>query len=196
MLNITNGSGKMAKIQSINTSTLENDFCKKMINSDAVCQKCYAKTYEKMRPTLHNALLKNHSALSDNILPLAELPYINAAFLRINSFGELINEKHFKNILNLATKNSHCQIVLWTKRKNIVAKVLESREKPENLTLIYSSPKLNKTEKLPAFFNKVFTVFDKTHKNAEFINCGGKSCNDCRICYTKNEVVFVNELLK
>ena len=196
MLHITNGSGKMAGIQSINTSTINNEFCQKMIKSDAVCRSCYAKTYEKMRPTLHNALLRNHSLMSESILPVQQLPFVNAQFMRIHSYGELINETHLKNILNFAIKNSHSQIVLWTKRKNIVSNVLSKREKPENLTLIFSSPKINQTASRPEHFDKVFTVFSKDHKNADFINCGGKSCSDCKICYTKNNIEFVNELLK
>lgn len=196
MLHITNGSGKLAGVQSINTSTLENKFCSKMRDSDSVCKKCYAAQYESFRPTLENALLRNHKALSEGIMPLSELPYINAQFVRINSFGELINDVHFKNILNFTIKNSHAQIVLWTKRKDLVNRVLATREKPVNLTLIYSSPRLNKVSRLPKHFNKVFTVWDKTHKQADFINCGGKSCNDCRLCYTVNDTVHVNEILK
>lgn len=43
------------------------------------------------------------------------------------------------------------------------------------------------------FIDKVFTVFD--HDNGH-INCGAKACAKCGLCYTKNETVFVNELLK
>ena len=196
MLHVTNGSGKMLGIQSINTSTLENPFCSKMRVIDSVCRKCYAATYEKMRPSLENALLRNHGALSSGILPLSELPFVNAQFLRVNSFGELVNQYHFKNILNLTMKNSHCQVVLWTKRKDLINRVLSVRDKPKNLTLIYSSPVINKAAKLPRHFNKVFTVYDKSHKNASHINCGGKSCNDCQLCYTVNDTVFVNEIVK
>lgn len=196
MLHITHGSGKMLDIQSINTSTLQNGFCSKMRDSDSVCRKCYAATYEKMRPALENALLRNHAALSSGILPLSDLPFINAQFFRVNSFGELINAIHFKNILNMAMKNSHCQVVLWTKRKDLINKVLSVREKPVNLTLIYSSPVINTSAKLPRYFDKVFTVYDKNHKNASHINCGGKSCNDCQLCYTVNDTVYINEIVK
>jgi len=71
-----------------------------------------------------------------------DLPFVMDAFLRINAHGELINDHHFENICRLAEKNPHCSIALWTKRPDIVNRVLRGRSKPGNLILIYSNPKI------------------------------------------------------
>lgn len=186
----------MAGIQSVNTSTLNNAFCSKMRASDSVCKSCYASRYESFRQSLHDALTRNDSALSESILPVKSLPYFNDQFVRFNSFGELINDKHLKNLSNIARKNNHATFTLWTKQKSLVYKVFSNFEKPENLILIYSSPVINKQSKKPDFFDKVFTVYSKDKKGSEFINCGSKNCSSCRICYSQNDIVNVNEILK
>ena len=197
-LHVTIGSGKMSGIHSINTSTISNTFCGKMQKTDSVCSKCYASRYENMRPTLHNALIRNDKVLSESILPVQELPVFNDLFIRANSFGELINATHLKNLANIARKNPNTLVTLWTKRKDLIRSVFSTFEKPENLQIIYSSPVINKQSKRPMFFDKVFTVYDKkTAINNDIeINCGSKSCTSCRICYTKNDIVNVRELLK
>ena len=197
-IHITQGSGKMAGIKSINTSTTNNQFCTKMQQTDSVCSKCYASRYENMRPSLHNALERNDRTLSESILPVQSLPVFNDLFIRGNSFGELINDKHLKNLANIARKNPKTLVTLWTKRKDLIKTVFSNFEKPQNLQIIYSSPIINKQAKKPDFFDKVFTVYDKKtaiNQNIE-INCGSKSCMTCQTCYTKNDTINVRELLK
>lgn len=195
-IHITQGSSKMSGIQSVNTSTLNNQFCSKMRATDSVCKSCYAARYESFRKPLHDALVRNDSFLSESILPSQSLPFFNSEFVRFNSFGELINDKHLKNLSNIARKNQHTIFTLWTKQKKLVSDVFSNFEKPQNLIVIYSSPIINKQAKKPDFFDKVFTVYSKEHKNDAFINCGSRSCSDCRICYSKNDIVNVNEILK
>lgn len=200
VIHITKGSGKMAGIQSINTSTTDNAFCQKMASNDnAICSKCYADRYEKMRGSLHAALLRNTTALSSGFIPMGDLPsFYPTQIVRFSSFGELENDIHLVNLLNIAIKNPQSHFTLWTKRANIVRQVLSRREKPANLTLIYSSPALNVQAKRPSFFDKVFTVYQSKHANDNSveINCGAKSCDGCRICYSDNEIIYVNEKLK
>jgi hypothetical protein len=66
MLHITTPSktGKLNGIPSINTSVLNNTFCSKMRESDAVCNKCYASRMEQRYTNLHLAIEKNDSILS------------------------------------------------------------------------------------------------------------------------------------
>lgn len=197
LVHITQGSGKLTGIKSINTSTVNNEFCKAMAkSSDSICSKCYANRYEKMRPALANKLDYNSRLLSENILHWDILPVFIDRFIRVDSFGELINTTHFKNILNIALKNPEVIITLWTKRIGLVQTVLKNREKPDNLILIYSSSIIGKQAKLPQNFDKVFTVYPKTVKNQDYINCSGKSCISCQLCYTKNDVKFINEIQK
>lgn len=195
-IHITNGSGKMTGIQSINTSTINNAFCSKMRATDSVCSKCYSARYESFRKPLHEALVRNSKTLSESILPISELPYFNSNIVRFDSFGELINDRHLKNLSNIARKNNHSIFTLWTKQKKLVSDTFKSFEKPSNLILIYSSPVINQESRKPVHFDKVFTVYDKKTAQAVDINCGSKSCINCRICYSRNDVEFVREILK
>jgi hypothetical protein len=193
-IHITIGSGKMAGINSINTSTLENEFCTKMRENDSVCKQCYAARYEKMRPALHDKLVLNSSLLSSTIIPDNQLPIINAAFFRFDSFGEIINDIHLINLVNIVKKNNHCNFGLWTKRKDIIKQFFNNNDKPDNLILIYSSPKLNKIAKIPQYFDKVFTAHNKL-STVDNINCHG-NCINCLLCYNKNNVTIINEKAK
>ena len=70
---------------------------------------------------------------------------------------------------------------LWTKRKNIVSRVLKNRDKPKNLVLIYSNPYVDKLNvELPKHFNK---VFNNVSKDSSIVNCS-KKCIECMMCYT------------
>lgn len=199
VVHITKGAegGKMAGISSINTSTLQNDFCSKMRVTDSICGNCYAASLSKMRPTMEQAITKNHFLATRDILQ-RELPIINARYFRFHSIGELINSQHFENLLAIVENNPLTTFSLWTKRKDIINKVLKNRAKPLNFILIYSSIELNKQAKKPRHFDKVFTVYIKktaTDQQKAAINCNSK-CMDCLLCYSHNDVINVNEFRK
>ena len=197
-LHITIGSGKMEFIPSINTSTLKNKFCDSMrLSNDKslICTNCYAANYEKMRPSLVEALERNND-LFERILLESELPRLNYAIARFDSFGEVHNEIHVLNYFNIARKNPETVFGFWTKRKDLIKKVLKMVSKPSNVILIHSSNKKNKVDRLPAGYDKVFTAHKKSNlKPSVTINCS-KSCNDCRLCYSHNDVVYINEIMK
>lgn len=199
-LHITTGSGKMAGLPSINTSTLKNDFCSSMRNSntkkDLICKKCYAARLETMRPSLVTALERN-AVVYERLLTEDELPRLNYAIFRFDSFGELHNTMHLINYFAIALKNPTTMFGLWTKRTDIVKKVLKTMPKPANVILIHSSTTRDSVDALPAGYDKVFTAHTrKTSKaNNVAINCHS-ACNDCRLCYEHNGVTFINEISK
>jgi len=195
LLHITTPSktGKLDGIPSINTSVLNNKFCSKMRKSDSVCNKCYASRMEQRYSNLHIAIEKNDSFLSDNIIPIQYLPVFNNFAIRFHSLGELINTTHLHNFLNIAEKNPSVTFTLWSKRKDIINKVLSKRAKPGNFILIYSSALIDKISKLPRHFDKVFTAHSK--ESQATINCHSK-CANCMLCYTHNDTVFINEIVK
>ena len=197
-LHITTGSGKMEFIPSINTSTLLNPFCNKMrakMNKSIICSSCYAARNEQLYPSLIPALERN-ADLYKRILLDTELPRLNFALARFDSYGEVHNEIHILNYFNIARKNPETVFGFWTKRKDLIKKVLAMVAKPANVILIHSSTKKNKVEKLPAGYDKVFTAHKKSDlKPSIVINCS-HSCNDCRLCYSHNDVVFINEIAK
>ena len=192
-IHITQGSGKLAGIQSINTPTTTNPFCQSMQKTDSVCKSCYAQRYEKIRPNIVTAFERNLFLSERELLPL-EIPTISDDIARFASYGELINMMHFINLLRIALANPRTVFTLWTKRYRIVQRVLKHMDKPDNLILIYSSPVVGKVSALPKHFNKVFTTFARGTDTTD-INCHG-SCNTCRLCYSHNDTVIINEIIK
>lgn len=180
-------ANKMDGFTSINVSVKRNPFCQSMQKKDGIiCKHCYAK---RIYPVMEARYSSNLDVfLSEDFTPET----INRKIVRLHSFGELVNELHFKNILKLITFNPDTQFTLWTKRADIVKRVM--KKKPSNLILIYSSPKVNVQSELPKGFDKVFTVW--TADQSVDFNCM-KQCKDCMKCYNKNDKnVFINEELK
>jgi len=189
-------NGKMKGFVSINTSPMVNPFCQKMMkNQSVICSKCYNIRYMKCRPNLKRPYEKNGRILSETILSEKDIPIFNERYVRLHSFGELLNANHLLNFVLIAKRNSNTIFVLWTKRKDIVHKNL--KKIPKNLRLVYSSSRVNETSSIPEGFHKVFTVFDKqfVKENNVPINCK-KKCMECLICYDpKSKVRIINEKL-
>lgn len=194
-------TGKLDGLQAVSTNTVTNDFCKKRYEEAKVknekagkvvdiCGVCYSQTMlATYRKNMQNALQRNSDLLSTTILPYEDLDNLLVAFLRIDAHGELINETHLINIVNLAKKNPHCAIALWTKRTDLVKPFFSKNEKPANLILIYSNPKVGTImAKPPRFFDRTFNnVLEDEHVEKQ--NCTGQKCKDCMLCYTLNNGV-------
>lgn len=194
MLKISTMTGKMANIPAINTNPLENPFCNKMSKTNSVCKHCYSRAMIKgIRRNCAPAWSENGKVLSQSIIEDNDIPLINSIWFRFSGHGELINSNHFLNLCKIAKFNKRTQFVLWTKRKDIVAK--HQTEVPENMRLIYSNPRVNNVmKKAPQGFNKVFNV---VNKDSYKINCGAKKCWECGICYDpENKTESVIEKLK
>lgn len=153
-----------------------------------------------MRPTLEKKLIYNTELLSN---PLYEPEFINHAFLRFHSFGELANSTMLHNMIKLAKFNPHCQFVLWTKRIDIIRAYYKDRFYPDNFRVIYSNPRIDSpmTESdIPEGFHAVFNVFSAEYaiQHNIDINCSGKSCQTCMNCYksVKMPNKIINEVIK
>lgn len=202
---MTNHTGKMEGINSIGTSCADNPFCiKRRENGDSVCSHCYAATYMKMRPALKERLKENAAILTTRMLENRELPFINSHLFRFESFGDLYNETHLENYIQICLHNPFTQFGLWTKNIWILNDVFEKKgiTKPRNMSIVVSSPLLNKQMELDRekfwFVDHIFTVYDKKfiETNSICINCGAKSCLKCQLCYFKNTEFYINEKLK
>lgn len=201
----TTHSGKMKGINSIGTSCANNPHCiERRKNGESVCSKCYAATYMKMRNELKRRLEYNAVMLSEGIIAEDELPIISDEIFRFESFGDLYNETHLENYIRICRKNPNTKFALYTKNIWILEGVFETRQiiKPDNLSIIVSSPLLNKPMEMDRdkfwFVDHVFTVYDKNciaEKNID-INCGAKSCFGCQICYHRDSAFSVREKLK
>ena len=157
-LHVTKGAFKLELINSINTNTLTNDYCiKQKENTEIICGKCYSFTTLNFRKTMVTVLQKNSDLLSTSIIEWDNLPRIFDLYFRFSSHGELINEIHLENFNNICLKNPKTSFTLWSKRFDIVKKFYDNNDKPSNLILIYSNPKLDKPlTKLPKHFDKTF----------------------------------------
>jgi len=198
-LKISEMSGKMKGIPAINTNPLSNSFCKKMSSSKAqgiICKDCYScamlKAYRKnCVPAFERNTQMLKVQMAEEKLPVFKKNDI----VRLHAHGELINQAHMKNFMRTAEKNPKITFSLYTKRSDIVNKVLDKSEKPNNMIIVYSNPLVDKPiTTVPKNFNKVFNVCRDEHMDK--INCGARDCNTCRKCYKMNEAKIIYEKVK
>lgn len=195
MILVSEMTGKLKGIAAINTSPLDNPFCEMMSGcAGCVCSECYSATMLRTsRKGCRPAWKNNGEELSRAPLAPSEIPNIYAAFCRFSAHGELINTTHAANLYAIARHNPQTTFALFTKRPELLP-----AEKPSNVILVYSTVKINGAPVLPRGFDKVFTVYEKSYAsaNAVKINCAGKSCFSCRLCYTHNDTKIINEILR
>ena len=199
-MRISNGSGKLQDIRSLNTNTLTNEFCISMYNSsadDIICRKCYSMSMlNGLRKNCAPSWQENSDILSGGLIPSHMLPTILDAFFRFSSHGELINMTMLENFHNITLHNPHCSFALWTKRKNFIRNFYSQHEKPANLILIYSNPRIDAVmNQPPEFFDRTFNNVSKGSDVAQ--NCTGQKCRDCLLCYKAgNGVTQIVEAVK
>ena len=206
LLSVSQGlTGKMTGMPAITSSMLCNEHCQKLSNIiGTVCEKCYTMKYLKSRPAVEKCYAENTELLTSSVIPIKQLPFINATMCRLETFGDIVNATHLQNYINLIKKNNHCMFSLFTKNYTVVFDYFKTHKQPKNLSLVISSLLLDEPfglEFLPEYLTnvKIFTVYSKQFAkgNNVTINCGKNRCVDCRRCYTKNKnPIFISELLK
>lgn len=180
--------GKMAGMTAISTN-LTRRCAKRSKVKGSVCSHCYVnRTPAHWAKPVRSVFERNAALLRGSVLPIEDLPTLTAQYCRLEALGELENKTQLINYYNIARKNPNTRFVLWTKEVAIA----QSVDKPANVTLIYSSPMIDKRATLPKGFNKVFTVYSTDTGN---INCGGRKCIECLRCY-KGNTRYINELKK
>ena len=184
-------TGKLEGVQACNTSPLDNSFCDLMSKvPGTICRYCYSRDMlHRFRTRCRPSWKLNGEELSDELLDT--FPVVTTELFRINAHGELINVIHARNMLRLAKANPNTKVGLWTKRPNLVWEAIKLEGKPDNVSLVYSSPWVNLESKPPRDFDHTFTVFDYDTN----INCGGHKCNECRLCYD-SKVVAIREVIR
>jgi len=193
-------TGKLEGLRAISTNTATNPFCVRQNacgDENNICTKCYSHTMlRSYRKNMQPALQRNSDLLAARVLSVKEIPFIGDAFLRINAHGELINETHLANIVQIAKVNAHCRVALWTKRKDIVNKYFRENPKPDNLVLIFSNSRINNImAQPPQYFNKTFNnVAENLFVDQQ--NCTGQKCRDCMLCYSENNTTTIVEKVK
>lgn len=194
-------SGKLKGIIGINTNPLTNSFCQKMAKDPkTICSLCYSqKMLKGVRMNCVPKFNRVGDILSKSIIPFEDIPIIKEKIARFSAHGELINMNHLINCVNIAKANPHTTWGLWTKRIDFV-KALDKMKiiVPDNIIMIYSNPQMNTAIQIPKGFHKVFSVYSKTFADEEHvhINCGGKKCLACKLCYSMVTTNVINEVVK
>lgn len=193
--------GKMSGMQSISTNVLTNKRCnirRKIPGS--ICEHCYAARQLHYRTNNAAAYENNGNILSSRILDDDEIPYLNSRIFRIEAFGDTINTVHAVNYLKMVLKNKNTFFGWWTKNVDYLESAinflgLTPDNMPDNVNIIVSSVRVGETMDISKlwYVDKVFTVHDNADRP---INCGTKKCIECRLCYSKNAVEYIDELIK
>lgn len=196
IISISNMSGKLKGIRDINTSPLNNNWCKCTSRIEgSVCQHCYStKMLTTFRALANKRFVSNGILLSDACIQDAQLPRFYAGeYVRIFAHGEFADSTQLKNIIRIVELNNLTHFTVWTKRVDL----LDTLEyKPDNLRIVQSSLMLNIPDKKHKYADILFTVYDKDNfDTAKADNyCNGKKCIDCMFCYKSSGNVA--ELLK
>lgn len=199
---VTDGhTGKMKGMCSLSTCCNCNKRCMRNATIEgSICANCFARNTLKRYPALEKHTQKNFEILTESIIPYNELPTLNYAFFRIESFGDIANVNQAVNYLNIIRKNGYTRFGWWTKNCDILAKAINKIGfKPNNVQIICSSLLLNhKCKKGYDFVDKTFTVYDDDYIKANNIeiNCGGRKCIDCLNCYLEGGEDDVRERKK
>jgi hypothetical protein len=183
-------TGKLTGIQAINTSPLDNEYCKKMRQcKGCVCFDCFScNMLEGSRKNCRPSWKRNGELLQK---PLKVIPTIDTVKGRFSGHGELHNREHARNYFRIARKNPSVSFAFWTKRIDLV----KGMRVPRNVTMVYSNPVVDEVRSCPpAGFHKVFNVVTKGSSVKS--NCNGKQCRDCGICYSRKGERVIVETLK
>ena len=140
---------------------------------------------------------QNNSDILSQLIPVDNLPTINAHSFRFHGHGELINYAHLENFMNISRKNPDTHFALWTKRTGFVRKWLKTNDVLDNVIFIYSNPRTDRVmDTPPDGFEKVFNaVYDDTVSEGQ-TPCTGQKCRDCMACYRHNEHTVIVEKVK
>ena len=200
-IKVSKMSGKLKDIEAINSNPLSNLFCQSMNASgkkDCICTHCYSCSMLKAyRRNCVPAFEMNSKVLSQGKLELNDMPRFSKKnnIIRLHAHGELINDTHLLNLIDIVISNPTKTFSLYTKRADLIDKVFTNLAKPDNLILVYSNPTIDTPiTTIPRHFDKVFNVYQNKYQDK--INCGSKNCNGCRNCYDKNKVNIIYEAIK
>lgn len=168
-----------------------------------ICGFCFSDSQQDTFPSMTIALERNYKIFNDGIIHSDWIPALNNLYFRGESFGDFNSVYSVINFYNLANYNPDTRITAWTKNLWFF-KDAENMgyKKPENFTLIYSSPFINKPGIIPEscqhLVDKRFTVYTPEYakKYGININCGARACMSCLKCYKANDIFDICELLK
>lgn len=211
-------TGKMEGIKCITSACTVNDHCKSL-HTNGICKHCYAFRYLNLRPTVRKCYERNSKVLS-NEMDVAYMPsFRHGEFVRLESFGDLINREHIENYLLICFKNPQTNFALFTKRRFMLENYFKDFEvkKPKNLAIVSSAYTLNDDQNTELYasyatnvnldlklVDTVFNVYtndenmEKKDKLAMHTHECEKQCKFCLVCWSNkmDDLMLVKEHLK
>lgn len=195
---ISNGNAKMGAIPSV--SLPAGVTCR----SDCECsKKCYAKRLERMRPSVRQAYKHNYDLLNSDPNTYwreVEASIMMSRFFRFHVSGDIPDATYFEHMVDIARTNTHCEILCFTKKYDIVNSHINIVGKlPKNLHIIFSGwhdIEMVNPYNLPEAHVRYRDGSTTAREDAKL--CGG-NCAECAItdggCWTAKhgEQVVFNE---
>lgn len=136
-VSISNGNSKMGAIPSVSLPaiiTCRTCECNK---------KCYAAKLERLRPSVKNAYQRNLDTLiyyPDVYWREVEASIMMTKYFRFHVSGDIIDIRYFSEMVEISSRNPHCEILCFTKKYDIVNSYLRLHDGilPSNLHIIFS----------------------------------------------------------
>lgn len=133
---ISKGNSKLGAIPSVSLPSIKT--CR-----NCACQeKCYAHKLERLRPAVRNAYQHNlEVCLKDpeTYWREVEASIMMSRFFRFHVSGDIPSFKYLVNMVAIAKRQPHCEILCFTKKYNLVNEFIEQGgELPSNLHMIFS----------------------------------------------------------
>ena len=133
---ISKGNSKLGAIPSVSLPSIKT--CR-----NCACQeKCYAQKLERLRPAVRNAYQHNLEVWikdPETYWREVEASIMMSRFFRFHVSGDIPSFKYLINMVEIAQRQPHCEILCFTKKYNLVNEFIEQGgELPGNLHMIFS----------------------------------------------------------
>lgn len=139
-ISVSAGNEKMGAVPSVSVLPF--------ITCPASCAKtcgveCYAAKIALIRSTVLRAYARNTALYLEKPVDFwrqVESAVMGSRFFRFNVAGDLVNADYFNKIVEIATRQAHCKILVFTKKWHIVNAFIDNGGViPENLQVIFSA---------------------------------------------------------
>lgn len=136
-VSISKGNEKMGSIQSVSLPSVVT--CRKC----ACMDKCYARRLERLRKSVRTAYQNNYDILMSE--PEVYWREVEAAimlsrYFRFHVSGDIPDTDYLLHMIEIAKRNTHCEILCFTKKYELVNAYLSGGGTiPNNLHIIFSA---------------------------------------------------------
>ena len=197
VVKISHGNAKMGSIASV---SLPAGLTCKECDCGA---KCYAAKLERLRPNVREAYRNNLNVLMQNpdvYWREVEAALMTNRFFRFHVSGDIVDENYFKYMVEVVSRQKHCETLCFTKKYEIVnTHILTGCSIPPNLHIVFSGwPNLQMKNNfhLPEAHVRFKNGYCEARDDAK--ECGG-NCTECAVtesgCWTlkKGEQIIFDE---